>query len=77
MPIISNLSLSNLNNIYKDIETYVKTSQKRGSDTFGLSFKTEKEVETLDDNLELSKEVEFDDNELDEALENDINLQEE
>ena len=39
-----NLSLSNLNNIYKDIETYVKTSQKRGSDTFGLSFKTEKEV---------------------------------
>ena len=39
-----NLSLNNLNNIYEDIEIYVKTSQKRGSDTFGLSFKTEKEV---------------------------------
>tara|TARA_B100001057_G_scaffold446564_1_gene485239 strand:- start:2738 stop:4678 length:1941 start_codon:yes stop_codon:yes gene_type:complete len=39
-----NLSSNDLNNIYKDIEIYVKNSQKRGSDTFGLSFKTNKEI---------------------------------
>ena len=36
-----------------------------------------KEVETVDDNLELSKEVEFDDEELNEVLEDDTSLEEE
>ena len=36
-----------------------------------------KKFETLDDNLELSKEVEFDDEELNEVLENDNNLEKE
>ena len=42
-----------------------------------VDFKTEKEVKTLDDNLELSKEVEFDDDELDAVVEDDVNLEEE
>ena len=42
-----------------------------------LDFKMKKEVETVDDNLELSKEVEFDDEELNEVLENDTSLEEE
>ena len=42
-----------------------------------VDFKTEKEVKTLDDNLELSKEVEFDDDELNEVLENDTSLKKE
>ena len=42
-----------------------------------VDFKKEKEVERVDDNLELSKEVEFDDNELNEVLENDVNLDKE
>ena len=36
-----------------------------------VDFKKEKEVETVEDHLELSKEVEFDDNEFNEVLEND------
>ena len=40
-------------------------------------FKKEKEVETVDDNLELSKEVEFDNDELNEVLENDASIEEE
>ena len=36
-----------------------------------LDFKTEKEVEKVDDNLEISKEVEFGDDEFSEVLEND------
>ena len=42
-----------------------------------VDFKAEKEVETIDDNLELSKEVEFDDNGIDEIIENDVDLEEE
>ena len=42
-----------------------------------LDTKAEKEVETVDDNLELSKEVEFGDDELNEVLENDIIKEEE
>ena len=42
-----------------------------------IDFKTEKEVETLDDNLELSKEVEFGDYEFKEVLDNDIIEEEE
>ena len=42
-----------------------------------LDFKMKKEAETVDDNLELSKEVEFNDEELIEALENDTSLEEE
>ena len=36
-----------------------------------IDIKTEKQVETVEDNYELSKEVEFDDDELNEVLEND------
>ena len=42
-----------------------------------FDFKMKKEAETVDDNLELSKEVEFDDEELNEVLENDNSLEEE
>ena len=43
-----------------------------------VSFKTEKEVKTVDDNLEFSEEVEFDDgNELNEVLDDDIVLEKE
>jgi uncharacterized protein (TIGR02300 family) len=38
-------------------------------------FKTEKKAEKEDNNLELSEEVEFDDNELDEILENNNSLE--
>ena len=34
----------NFDNIIKDIENYVNSSQKRGSDTFGLSFKLDDEI---------------------------------
>ena len=42
-----------------------------------VGFKTEKEVAAVDNNLELSKEVEFDDDELNEVLENDTSLEDE
>ena len=42
-----------------------------------LGIKTEKEVEKVDDNLELSKEVEFGDDEFNEVLENDTIEEEE
>ena len=42
-----------------------------------LDFKTVKEVKTVDDNLELSKEVEFGDDEFNEVLENDTIEEEE
>jgi hypothetical protein len=43
-----------------------------------VDIKTEKKVETFEeDNLELSKEVEFDDDELDEVLQNDTSVQKE
>ncbi len=42
-----------------------------------VDFKTEKEVETVDDDLELSKEVAFDNDELNEVLENDASIEEE
>ncbi len=43
-----------------------------------VDLKTEKEVKTVDDNLELSEEVEFDDdNELNEVLDDDIVLEKE
>ena len=41
-----------------------------------VGFKPGKKVETLDENLELSKEVEFDDDELNEVLANDTSLDE-
>jgi asparagine synthetase B (glutamine-hydrolysing) len=34
----------NFDHVIKDIENYVNTSQKRGSDTFGLSFKLDNEI---------------------------------
>ena len=40
----SNSISNNFDNILKDIEIYVDTSQKRGSDTFGLSFKLDNEI---------------------------------
>ena len=42
-----------------------------------LELKTKKEVETLNDDLDLSKEVEFDDNELNEVIGNDAGSEEE
>ena len=42
-----------------------------------FDFKMKKEAETVDDNLELSKEVEFDDEELNEVLDNDNIVEEE
>ena len=42
-----------------------------------VGFKPEKKVETLDENLELSKEVEFDDVELNEVLGDDTSLEKE
>ena len=43
-----------------------------------VDFKTEKEVKIIDDNSELSEEVEFDDdNELNEVIEDDISLEKE
>ena len=42
-----------------------------------LDLKVEKEVGTINDDLGLSKEVEFDDDELNEVLENDSSLEEE
>ena len=39
-----------------------------------IDIKTEKEVKKVDDNLELSEEVEFDDDEINEVLEDDDNL---
>ena len=42
-----------------------------------VDFKTEQKVETVDNNLELSEEVEFDDDELNEVLKDDINLKKE
>ena len=42
-----------------------------------VDFKKEKEFETVDDNPEISKEVEFDDDELDEVLEDAIDLEKE
>ncbi len=40
----SNLKTNNFDDILKDIQIYVNTSQKRGSDTFGLSFKLDNEI---------------------------------
>ena len=40
----SNLNTNNFDDILKDIKIYVDTSQKRGSDTFGLSFKLDNEI---------------------------------
>ena len=42
-----------------------------------IDLKTEKKVETEDDNLELSEEVEFDEDELDKVLKNDTSLKKE
>ena len=42
-----------------------------------LGIKTEKEVEKVEDDLELSKEVQFDDHELSEVLINDTSQEEE
>ena len=42
-----------------------------------IDLKTEKKVETVDDNLELSEEVDFDEDELDKVLENDTSLEKE
>ena len=43
-----------------------------------IGFKTDEEVKTVDDSLELSEEVEFDDaDELNEVLEDDISLKKE
>ena len=42
-----------------------------------LELKTKKEVDTLNDDLELSKEVEFDDNELNEVIGNEASSEEE
>ena len=42
-----------------------------------LGIKTEKEVEKVEDDLELSKEVQFDDDELSEVLINDTSQEEE
>ena len=40
----SKLKPINFDNILKDIKIYVDTSQKRGSDTFGISFKLDDEI---------------------------------
>ena len=42
-----------------------------------IDLKTEKKVEAVDDNLELSEEVDFDEDELDKVLENDTSLEKE
>ena len=39
-----NLDPKNFDHILQDIKIYVKNSQKRGSDTFGLSFKLNNEI---------------------------------
>ena len=44
---------------------------KKKAPISSLDLKTEKEFEKVDDNLELSKEVEFGDDEFNEVLEND------
>ena len=53
-----------------------KKIQKKITDNHE-DFKTEKKVETVDYNLELSEEVEFDDNELNEVIGNEASLEEE
>ena len=53
-----------------------KIIQKKTTVNFE-NLKTEKKVETVNDDLELSEEVEFDGDELNEALEDDINLKKE
>ena len=53
-----------------------KIIQKKTIDSL-VDFKTEQKVETVDNNLELSEEVEFDDDELNEVLKDDINLKKE
>ena len=53
-----------------------KIIQKKTIDS-PVDFKTEQKVETVDNNLELSEEVEFDDDELNEVLKDDINLKKE
>ena len=53
-----------------------KIIQKKTSDS-PADFKTEQKVETADNNLELSEEVEFDDDELNEVLKDDISLKKE
>ena len=39
-----NLASNDLNKILEDIKIYTNSSQKRGSDTFGVSIKLESEV---------------------------------
>ena len=58
----------------KQIAIIAKDTRLSG---YTLDFKTKKEVKKVDDNLELSKEVEFDDNEFNEMLESDPNEEEE
>ena len=53
-----------------------KIIQKKITDS-PVGFKTEQKVETVDNNLELSEEVEFDDDELNEVLKDDISLKKE
>ena len=40
----SNLKANNFDKILKDIKIYIDKSQKRGSDTFGLSFKLDNKI---------------------------------
>tara|TARA_B100000963_G_scaffold334426_1_gene327638 strand:- start:5155 stop:7095 length:1941 start_codon:yes stop_codon:yes gene_type:complete len=40
----ANLSYNDYDNVIKDIEIYVNSSEKRGSDTFGISFKIKDEI---------------------------------
>ena len=39
-----NINLEDYDKIIKDVDLYVEYNQKRGSDTFGLSFKLEDKV---------------------------------
>ena len=42
-----NINLEDYDKIIKDVDLYVEYNQKRGSDTFGLSFKSTKETNKL------------------------------
>ena len=53
----SKLKPINFDNILKDIKIYVDTSQKRGSDTFGLSFKLEDEIIVFKSNEKPSEAI--------------------
>ena len=53
----SKLKPINFDNILQDIKIYVDTSQKRGSDTFGLSFKLEDEIIVFKSNEKPSEAI--------------------